>query len=115
VASRKKRMGRNEALFREINDYIADVSHALPASEAFEILCECARLECTEKIGITKEEYLGARVSSDTFIVLFGHHQPEIERVVGEVKGSLLVEKLGEAREGAEQVEGEQVSGGLGR
>jgi hypothetical protein len=109
-------MGRNEALFREINDYIADVSHGLPASEAFEILCECARLDCTEKIGITKEAYLSARVSDDTFIVLLGHHLPEVERVIGEVDGYLLVEKLGEARAEVEEAdEDEQASGGLGR
>ncbi|MEO8290115.1 MAG: hypothetical protein ABI649_03865 [Gaiellaceae bacterium] len=109
-------MGRNEALFREINEYIADVSRALPASEEFEILCECARLNCVEKIGITKDAYATARAGGDTFIVLPGHHLPEVERVVGEVNGSLLVEKMGEARAGVDQVEeGEQASGGHGR
>lgn len=101
--TRKKRMGRNEALFREINDYIADVSQTIPTSETFEILCECARLNCVEKIGITNESYVAARGGDDTFIVLRGHHLPEVERIVAEEDGFLLVEKVGEARAGAEE------------
>ena len=65
MSSRAKRMGRNEALFRQINEHIMDVSRALPDSEEFQVLCECARLDCVDKISLTKDGYSAARLGSD--------------------------------------------------
>ena len=98
MSPRKKRMGRNEALFRQINEHIVDVSRALPNHEQFQILCECARLDCVDKISFTKDGYTAARLGSDTFIVIPEHHDPEIERVLAKEPSFLVVEKVGEAR-----------------
>lgn len=93
-----KRLGRNEALFRQINEHIVEVSRALPDNEEFQILCECARLDCVDKISLTRDGYTAARLGSDTFIVIPGHHEPEIERVIAQGGTFLVVEKVGEAR-----------------
>jgi hypothetical protein len=99
-------MGRNEALFKQINDHIADVSRALPTSEEFEILCECARLDCVEKIAITRRSYVAARSHAEAFVVQPGHHLPEAERIVEQTSDFLVVEKFGEARAEAREAEG---------
>jgi hypothetical protein len=93
VATRTRALGRNEALFREINDYIAELCRSLPAEDQFEVLCECEQLGCVQTIAVSKPEYEAARASDITFIVIPGHEAAEGERVVLEGTRYLLVEK----------------------
>ena len=44
---------RNEALFREVNEQIEDVSKTVPPDEQLmEFLCECDNRDCVEKIRL---------------------------------------------------------------
>lgn len=77
------RKGANEAWFRELNERLE--LRAASASEAngrFEIVCECAREECTERIGIGFDDYEAVRRDPAAFIVVAGHVDPTCERVV---------------------------------
>ena len=61
--------------------------------------CECGQTTCLEKIDLPPslyEQILGERYR---FVVLPGHEQPGVERIVEEDEGFLIVEKVGEARE----------------
>ena len=93
MSTRARASGRNEALFREINDYIAELSRSLPAEDEFEVLCECEQLGCVQTIALSKAEYEAARASDLTFILIPGHEAAEGERVVRESARYLLVEK----------------------
>ncbi len=88
-------VARNEALFREVNERIREitVSHDLGAGEAVAFLCECSELSCGGTISITLAEYETVRTRPRVFVVAPGHDSPAIERVVGEIRGYLLVEK----------------------
>jgi hypothetical protein len=93
VSTRQRELGRNGALFREINNYIADVSRKLAGAEDFEVLCECEQLSCVETIALTMDDYRAARENEAAFIVAPGHRAVEGARIVRATESYLLVEK----------------------
>jgi hypothetical protein len=86
-------LGRNETLFREINDYIADMSRALPPEDQFEVLCECDSLGCAQTIALTAREYVAIRRNDGRFIVVRSHEEAGLDRVVSEAGSYLVVER----------------------
>ena len=80
---RKSRIARNEALFREVNERVREVSDDGP-SERIEFLCECGDAECTESISLTLMEYERLRDDPLLFGIKGGHAIPDVEDVVGE-------------------------------
>lgn len=94
-------MGRNEALFREVNERIRDVSGSLESfsgGSAVEFVCECSRTECHTSIELDLGEYERVRRHSARFLVAVGHlWSPEAERLVVENAGYWVVEKVGDA------------------
>jgi hypothetical protein len=89
---------RNEALFREVNERIEDVSTALaPDDVPTQFLCECDDAECVEKVMATRAEYEAIRAVATHFVVLPGHVDPDIEHVVQDSERFVVVEKEGEA------------------
>jgi hypothetical protein len=101
VGNREERLGFNEALFREVNERIAETTeHFGPGT--LEIVCECANPECIDRIELSPQVYERARQSDATFIVLIGHTDPQIERVVFQGDSYVFVEKIGDAASVAE-------------
>lgn len=94
----EERAGRNEALFREVNENIAKLEARLPGvSEAMPVVCECARADCTTQIMVSLDEYASVRRHPDRFIVAPHHEEPSVEHVVEERRDYLVVEKDGVA------------------
>jgi hypothetical protein len=92
--SRTERVGKNEAVFREVNERINDVTR----EEAAEYLCECGYASCTETIQMNVAEYEGVRTEPTHFAVLPGHEIPDVEDVVERSERFVVVEKkAGEA------------------
>jgi hypothetical protein len=90
------RRGMNESLFRGLNERLED--RAVGSGErTFEIVCECALEESTERITITIAAYEAARGDSTAFIVVAGHTDPSAERVVSSNEEHEIVAKFGEA------------------
>jgi hypothetical protein len=99
----EERAGRNEALFREVNENIARLEERLPGdNETLPIVCECARVDCTEQIEISVDNYASVRRHPDWFIVALDHREPSVEHVVKETPGYLVVEKEGLAAASAD-------------
>ena len=74
---------RNEALFREVNERIEDVSTTLaPDDVPMQFLCEVDDPDCLEKINATRPEYETIRAVATQFVVLPGHEDPPVEHVV---------------------------------
>jgi hypothetical protein len=97
VNAREHRLVRNEALFREVNERIADVSSSHDLSDSLEFLCECGSQDCIEAISIVRAEYERVRSEPDRFVVVTGHENLEIERVLERWDGYSVVAKIGEA------------------
>ena len=94
----EERAGRNEALFREVNENIVKLEERLAGvSETLPVVCECARADCTTQLEISLSEYAKVRRHPNRFIVAPGHEDPSIEQVVEQHPGYVLVEKEGVA------------------
>lgn len=97
MEGRSERLARNEALFREINERIEEVSRGVASGDSLEVLCECGRRECLQAIDISRAEYEVVRAAPDRFVVASGHAQAEIEHVVTSTDRFEVVEKVGDA------------------
>jgi hypothetical protein len=96
VGAREERLGANEALFREVNERVAEVAeHFLPGETptAVNFSCECGDRACTEQIAMTLGEYEALRAKATRFAVAPGHEVPDIERVVARHPSYFVVEK----------------------
>lgn len=80
TASKLKR-ARTEALFRDVNERIAESAERFSAEEA-EFVCECSDPNCTHRIETTLEHYDEIRSEPTQFLLVPGHEDPQIERVV---------------------------------
>ena len=87
---RAERIGKNETLFREVNERIGDVSSA--GTEA-EFLCECGDRDCTRPVRLTLTEYEDVRADATHFVVIPGHEITDVENVVAENDTFFVVAK----------------------
>jgi len=93
MTERGKRVGVNEALFREVNERIDDLRSGLGLDRTFEIVCECSDAQCVERFRIITDEYTELRRDVHNFAVVPGHEAPDVERVVAHRDQYLVVEK----------------------
>lgn len=92
-----RRIGRNEGLFRQVNEAIARGLWPDDRARLIGFRCECARLDCNAPIHLTLSEYERIRALSRRFAVVPGHEIAEAETVVETHPGYLVVEKEHEA------------------
>ena len=92
--ARAERIGRNEDLFRKVNDQIEGVNEAFGTiTGTMSLLCECGKLECIEQLDLTLDAYRELRADPTRFAVKPGHELPDVERVVERHDGYFVVEK----------------------
>lgn len=94
--ARGDRIAQNEALFRQVNERVRDVSEAFATLDptAVDFVCECGDQDCTEPISLRLHEYEAVRAEPTHFLVLRRHVLPEVERVVEDRGSYVVVEKL---------------------
>jgi hypothetical protein len=103
--AKEQRRAHNEALFREVNERVEEVATGLVVGygEADGLLigfiCECGSEDCSESLEITHRRYEAVRSDPRSFLVLPGHEDLDIARVVERHSRFLVVEKIGEAAE----------------
>ena len=102
---RAVRTAVNESTFREINEQLASI--AVDESGLRDVVCECARADCTTLVPVTAPEYEAARSDGHHFIVAPGweHVDAERESVTVRTDRYWVVEKGGEARVVSEQLD----------
>ena len=101
----QQRAGRNEAIFREINEGIRRGRWPGEEDSVTSFRCECASLGCTEMVPLSFQEYERIRDHPRRFIVHPGHERLDVEVVVETRPAYLIVQKLGEAGEIAEEAD----------
>ena len=100
---REIRAARNQAMFRAVNEQITVLNKALASvTDTFTVACECADATCIEMIDIAPEDYTAVRGEPRCFVVRPGHVYPDVELVVREAVGYVVVEKIAAAAEVAE-------------
>lgn len=90
-----ERRATTEALFRNVNERIAESAERFDADETA-FVCECSDPSCTHRLAATLEEYEQVRSDGATFLLAPGHEQPDIERVVARRRRFNVVEKVQE-------------------
>jgi hypothetical protein len=99
-AERQLRAAQNQMVFRSVNDQIMEAGEKLgDSTEELDFACECADDLCVEKIRLSPHRFLGVESETNRFIVLRGHEVPEVEDVIAERDGFLIVSKRGAGAE----------------
>ena len=98
---RLARQARNESLFREVNERIAQLGERAQAwspDGIVEFLCECGEEGgCGQRVRVPIEVYERIRAQDDRFVVRPGHETPELERAVEWTDDYVVVDKIPEA------------------
>ena len=100
---RARRVGLNEAVFREVNERIQEISEGFGTTAQLDLICECGNAECAERVSMKPRDYEGVRADPTLFAVVPGHTDESVEEVVRRQDDYEVVKKrAGEARELAE-------------
>ena len=89
----KVRRARTEALFRDVNERIAESAQRFEAVST-EFVCECSDPSCAHRVEATLDEYEAVRSDGATFMLVPGHDHADIERVVENLGRFEVVEKV---------------------
>jgi hypothetical protein len=100
--TRDERLARNETFYRDANEVTEQDS---PGWGELRFHCECSTRGCVDRVALAKPEYEHVRANADHFLVVPGHETPEIELVVERFPGYLIVAKIGEAEEYADETD----------
>jgi hypothetical protein len=93
---RERRVGVNEAVFREVNERVEEIHEALESDTGtLDIICECGAATCTERISVPIAVYERARSDPTHFLLQVGHEDPTAERMIENHGTYILVEKEG--------------------
>ena len=99
MEARLTRLAKNEALFRDVNERISEISQELapgtPNPELIDgLICECADPQCLERVGpLTITEYESVRRDPTRFIIAANHQAADVERVADRQPSYWVVEK----------------------
>ncbi len=97
---RQVRAAENQLLFRAVNGRIKELGErVLDAASEIDFACECEKIDCHSPIAMTIEDFDAIDRTENRFIVCRGHEDLDVENVVGEHDGYLIVAKRGAAAE----------------
>jgi hypothetical protein len=91
----QERKALNEDLFRKVNEQIEALNeayHHLVGGD-FQIVCECDRIDCEERLSITPAAYRALRADSRMFAVAHGHNDESVENIIEETRHYVVVQK----------------------
>ena len=94
MLSWREREARNEARFRDQNEWIHAASESFGADPLTVFVCECGDGDCAQPIAMTKAEYESVRSVSTHFVVAPNHENPESEDVISECPRFAVVDKI---------------------
>jgi hypothetical protein len=99
--ARERRLAQTQALMREVNEQIHQLSNRFDERDPRTVICECAHGGCATEIKISPDGYEGVRSFPTRFIAVPGHENSSIERVVEAHDGYVVLEKVGTGAETA--------------
>ena len=81
MSASEAQIARAEALFRDVNERIAEAAERFDSTEAA-FVCECSDKTCTERVDASLDEYERVRSDGTHFLIRPGHEDTRVERVV---------------------------------
>jgi hypothetical protein len=95
---RGEKEARSQALFRQVNERIAQLADTFGTGGPEAFLCECRNPECRQAIVLTRDEYESIRAHANRFAVAVDHENAEAETIVEQNDRFAVVESYaGEA------------------
>lgn len=93
MASEEVKIAATEAIFRTVNERVAENAQRFDSGEA-EFVCECEDRTCTDRVEASLDEYERVREDATHFLLAPGHDNEDIERVVERKRRFWVVEKF---------------------
>lgn len=94
TSDREVRAAQNELVFRAVNEQILKMTDRFREQLAeIDIVCECANPTCVGTIRINADAFAKIERTPATFMILPGHEDPTVERVIDRRDGYLVVWK----------------------
>jgi hypothetical protein len=94
VDERARRIGLNEAVFRQVNERIEDLADTFGlTNERLDLICECGNASCASRIEMDRGDYEALRSDSAMFAVVSGHEILDVEEIVKRHKAYDVVRK----------------------
>jgi hypothetical protein len=91
---RERRIGLNEAVFREANERIEDLNQSFATiTDELVLVCECGDGKCVDKISMSPAAYEELRADATHFAIVPGHEISDVEQVVARRDGYHVVRK----------------------
>ena len=91
--AREMQIAKTEALFRDVNERIAETSERFDTDEAH-FMCECADSKCAERLEVPLAEYEEVREDPTTFVLNPEHVTADVETIVEQRQGYAVVRKF---------------------
>jgi hypothetical protein len=86
--ARRKRIAKNESLFRSVNENIEDINQGFAlATQNMTAVCECGDLNCAEQLQIDLATYEQVRSDPTWFVIVPGHEVGDVEEIVAHHEG----------------------------
>ena len=83
MSDRERKLGLNEAMFREVNERLEELNRTFADfTDRLQVVCECADMACAEMIDVPAADYERIRSDPTLFIVVPGHAITDVEDVV---------------------------------
>jgi hypothetical protein len=79
---RVRRIGLNEAVFRQVNERIEELAETFGLGDKLDLICECGDASCSSRIEMDHKQYEELRSDSTTFAVVRGHEISDVEEIV---------------------------------
>jgi hypothetical protein len=94
VDERARKIGVNEAMFREVNERIEGLAETFGlADQPLDLICECGDVSCAQQIRMTRQEYEALRKEPTLFAVYPGHEIDDVEEIVDKRDGYDVIRK----------------------
>jgi hypothetical protein len=96
LSDRERRIGLNEALFREVNEQIEALNRRMPGvdDDVMHVVCECGDGACVARFELPVSEYERARKDPRRFLIAPGHEMPDVETVMERHQTYFVIEKV---------------------
>ena len=98
MQARERRVAENEVRFRALNERLSEAGSTWEGRDGvLSLVCECGDEDCALPIQLTPGEYESVRAEETQFVVVPAHARRDVEDVVVEHEGWVVVRKRGEA------------------
>jgi hypothetical protein len=91
---------RRQVLFRDLNEQIRRIADSFAVEEPLQLVCECEQGDCLARLSVSPQDYEALRRFPTRFLTR-ADHVCDDERVVQEMDGCVVVEKIGDGAQTA--------------